>query len=257
MIISLTTDFGLQDGYVGALKGVLLAQAPQAVLVDLAHDLPPFDIMHAAFVLRQAAPFFPPGTVHVAVVDPGVGGPRRGIIVARAGQYFVGPDNGIFSPFLDEAAVVHELSDPNLWRPNPDRTFHGRDLFAPTAAKIVLGMQPADCGPVVYDPVRLPAWEIHQERNSFVAAIVHIDRFGNAITALAGERLSELGDGAYLAQVGDYPPMPVARAYHEVKPGSPVAVIGSTGLLELAVREGNAAATFNLRRGLPVRISIL
>jgi hypothetical protein len=255
MIITLTTDFGLADGYAAAMKGVILSRAPRATVVDLSHEIAPFDVHHAAFVLRQAAPYFPPGVVHVCVVDPGVGGPRRGLAIAAQRQLFVGPDNGVFTPFLNEAARVFELTNPDLWLPQAGATFHGRDLFAPTAVHLAQGLPPADCGPPVTDAVRLPAWEVRREGDAFVAAVVHVDRFGNAITGLTSERLAELGADSLRAQLPTGEVVPLRRAYADVLPGEPLTLVGSSGLLEIAVREGSAAQRFGLTRGAPIRFA--
>lgn len=256
MIITLTSDFGSADGYAGAIKGVILSIAPRAMVVDITHEAPPQDVRHAAFALAQAAEFFPPETVHLAVVDPGVGGARRGLVVARKRQFFVGPDNGIFSFFLEGGAVCHELTNPDLWLPNASATFHGRDLFAPAAAHLATGLPLEDCGPVVTDPVKLPEWDILAEPHALQTAVVHIDHFGNCITALPAARLAELGPGPYLVTPHDRPPVSLRRTYGDVPPGQPLALIGSTGLVEIAVREGNAANDLALRRGTQVRITL-
>jgi len=253
MIITLTTDFGARDGYAGAIKGVIASRAPRATVFDISHEIPSFDIAHAAFVLFTAAPFYPPGTVHVAVIDPGVGGARRGVVVVGRQHLFVGPDNGVFTPFLDEAAAVHELADPDLWLGHAAATFHGRDLFAPTAVHLAQGLAPADCGPTVAEPVRLPAWNVEREGDALVAAVVHVDGFGNAITGLSTERLAELGEGSYAATIAGHEPIAVRRTYADADSGQLLALIGSTGLLELAVREGSAAAQLGLQRGDAVR----
>jgi S-adenosyl-L-methionine hydrolase (adenosine-forming) len=256
MIITLTTDFGLADGYVGATKGVIFSRAPRAQLVDISHRVPPQDVRHAAFVLAQAAEFFPPDTVHVAVVDPGVGGSRRGIVVARRRQFFVGPDNGIFSYFLDDQAVCHELKNPNLWLPEASATFHGRDLFAPAAAHLAQGLELADCGPRIEDPVRLPGWTVHKQQASFETSVVHVDHFGNCITALPAARLGELGQGPYLVTALDRRPVGLRRTYGDVAPGEPLALVGSTGLVEIAVRDGSAAEELSIGRGTQVQVTL-
>ncbi len=256
MIVTLTTDFGLADGYVGAVKGVILSIAPRVSIVDITHDVPPQDIHHAAFVMAQAASFFPPDTVHVAVVDPGVGGSRQGIALARKRQFFVGPDNGIFSSFLDGKAVVHQLSNPDLWLPNPAATFHGRDLFAPVAAHLVTGMPLAECGPAIMEPMRLIEWDVHRQQASFETSVVHVDHFGNCIIALPARRLIELGEGPFLIFPQDRQPIGLHRTYGDVAPGEALALVGSTGLIEIAVRDGSAAKVLDIGRGTQVRILV-
>ena len=255
MIITLTTDFGLQDGYVAAMKGVIYSLAPRATLVDLCHLVPPFDVQAASFVLYQAAPYYPPGTVHVVVVDPGVGSSRRGLALVSGQHIFIGPDNGVFTAFINENAAVRQLDNPDLWLPEHSATFHGRDLFAPVAVHLAQGLPLAECGAEVADPVRLPAWEVHHDGDEFAAVVVHIDRFGNAITGLPAVRLAELGLGPYSAHLPGRPPIPVLKTYAEAKKGKVLALAGSTGLLELAVREAAAAEILRLERGAPVRFS--
>lgn len=256
MIVTLTTDFGGRDGYAGAMKGVIYSLLPRATVVDITHDVPPFDVRHAAFALWQAAPFFPPETVHVAVVDPGVGGSRRGLVVAHRRQFFVGPDNGVFTPFLEEPPLAWELANPDLRLPDLSATFHGRDLFAPAAARLAGGLPAAEVGPPVSDPVRLPAWRVLRQPGAWQAAIVHIDAFGNCVTSLPAARLSELGPGPYRVTVAGGEPLALRRTYGEAESGEPLALIGSSGLVEIAVREGDAATRLRLRRDDVVLISI-
>jgi S-adenosylmethionine hydrolase len=256
VIVTLTTDFGRTDGYVAAMKGVLYTLAPRLTVVDLTHEVPAFDVSHAAYVLHQAAPFFPSDTVHVAVIDPGVGGPRRGMVVVQHRQYFVGPDNGVFTPFLTDEAVVHELVNPALWLPNPAAVFHGRDLFAPTAARLVTGLAPADCGPRLADPVRLPAWQVRREGEAVIGAIVHVDHFGNCISSISADRLKELGEGPCHVEAANGMRVALRRTYSEASPGEVLALVGSTGLIEIAVREGSAAAQCGVKRGDAVRVLV-
>lgn len=254
MIITLTTDFGWADGYVGAIKGVVYSLLPRAQVVDITHDVPPFDVAHGAFVLAQATPFFPPETVHVGVVDPEVGGARRGVVVAHRRRFYVGPDNGLFTPFLTADAVVRELTNPDLFLPTAAPTFHGRDLFAPTAAHLAGGLPMEECGPLVADPARLPDWDVRLTDGAFFTAVIHVDRFGNCITALPAARLDELGSGPVRIQAPGLPPLPLSRTYADVAGGQPLALIGSHGMVEIAVREGSAAA-LGLARGAIVRAS--
>jgi len=248
MMITLTTDFGRRDGYVGAMKGVIYSLMPRAVVVDITHEVPPFDVRHAAFVLGQAAPFFPPDTIHVAVVDPGVGGERRGMVAVHRRQFFVGPDNGIFTPFLTDPPVAWELKNPDLFLPHAAATFHGRDLFAPAAAHLAGGLPAAEVGPPLLDPVRLPSWEVTRAGDALRAAIIHIDAFGNCVTGLPAARLGELGSGPYRVEGAGPEALELRRTYTEVECGRPLALIGSSGLVEIAVREGNAAKLLHLQR---------
>jgi S-adenosylmethionine hydrolase len=250
MIITLTTDFGLRDGYVGAVKGVILRLAPGATIVDISHEAAPFDAADGAFILWQAAPYFPPGTIHVGVVDPGVGSERRGLAVRSGGQVFVGPDNGLFTPFLTAEAIVRELTNPQLRLPNAAATFHGRDLFAPTAARLATDMEFDECGPRVRDPLRLAGWEPTFDGH-WHGVVVHVDRFGNCVTSLPADLLAP---GVQEAIVAEFPPIPAGRIYADVARGQPICLAGSSGRLEIAIREGDAAAALKLKRGATVTI---
>jgi S-adenosylmethionine hydrolase len=254
MIVALTTDFGEADGYVGAMKGVILDLAPAATVVDITHGVPPFDIAHGAFALSQAAPYFPAGTVHVVVIDPGVGGERRALAVYSGGQYFVAPDNGVLTPFLAAGVIVRELTNP-AWRlANVSATFHGRDVFAPAAARLAAGADFLSSGPAFADPIRLAAWDFAVADDGLHGAIVHIDRFGNCITSVPAMNLASLGAGPFAAVLPNLPPIPLRRSYSDVAPGEPLCLAGSSGLLEIAVRDGHAARALRLQRGESVQL---
>src|SRR6267143_317131 len=183
-IVTLTTDFGARDSYVAAMKGVILGIAREARLVDVSHEVAAHDITEAALALEAAAPFFPSGTVHLAVVDPGVGTARRGLAVAADGHIFVGPDNGLFTPFLDgDGWRAFELAEADYRLPEVSRTFHGRDVFAPAAAHVATGVDPSRLGPRLVDPVRLAWPEVRAVAGAVAGAVVHADRFGNLITS--------------------------------------------------------------------------
>ncbi len=254
MIITMTTDFGNRDGYVAAMKGVVYSRAPRATVVDISHNIPPFDVQAGSFVLAQAARFFPPETIHLGVVDPRVGSERRGLLIVSRRQMFVGPDNGLFTPFLDHQAQVFALTNPNLWLPHASNTFHGRDLFAPTAVHLAEGLAPEDVGPEVTDPVRLPAWNVRRDGDSLIGAVVHIDRFGNAITGLPAAFLNELGEGPFVVELAGQESIPLLSVYSDTRPGEALALIASCGMVEVAVREGNGASYLNVQRGDVVRI---
>jgi len=243
-IVTLTTDFGDRDGYVGSLRGVLLAHDPNLVLADITHAIAPFAVMEGALVLRAAAGHFPPGTVHLAVVDPGVGGERRPIIVSLEGHHFVGPDNGLFTPFLDGASIV-TIDAARLDLPDPAPTFHGRDLFAPVAARLATGAAPADFGPPIHDPVRLDWPELIPVEGGVAGVVLHVDRFGNAITNLPADR----DTGLDTFEAGGRQGIPRVRTYAEAPRGSVVALVGSSGLIEVAVVEGSAAEKLGLSVG--------
>ncbi len=255
-IITLTTDFGTADGYVGAMKGVILSLAPSATIVDISHDVAPHDVRHGAWLLAAAAPFFPPGTIHVAVVDPGVGSARRGIAVQTASAVFVGPDNGLFSPFLHERVACVALTNPATQRDTVSATFHGRDIFVPVAAHLANGLPLSELGPAVDDPFSLPIPQPERLPDGRLRAeVVHVDRFGNLVTNLkleqAGTKAVELA--SVRVAVGDES-LVVRRTYADVAPGTLLALVGSSGHLELAVREGNAAQRLGLGVGAKVAV---
>jgi S-adenosylmethionine hydrolase len=258
-IITLTTDFGIRDAYVAELKGVMLeiaAAAGRTVhLVDITHDVAAHDVTEGALALDAAAPFFPAGSIHLAVVDPGVGTDRRGLVVATARALLVGPDNGLFTPFLDGSAAwrAWELRAPEYRLPSVSRTFHGRDVFAPAAAHLAAGVTPDRFGPRVLDPVRLSWPTVRAVAGAVAGAVLHVDRFGNLVTSIRVETLEELGRGAHIRLGGRS--LPLVGTYGDLEPGQAGALIGSSGRLEVAVREGSAAARFKARRGTPVVVS--
>ena len=247
-IVTLTTDFGGGDYYVGAMKGVILGIAPEAQLVDISHQIPPQDVLAAAFVLRHAACEFPPGTVHLAVVDPGVGTRRRPLAIQSNGHLWVGPDNGLFSFVLDRAdSRVHEIARPDLGRSDLSSTFHGRDLFAPLAAHLCRGLDLADVGPPVADPVRLAESAPCKSADRIAGHIVHIDGFGNLVSNIEAVDIASWGS-ALRIRLDDCVITELCRTYEDVEPGVPLALIGSAGLLEVAVNCGNAAHQLGVQR---------
>jgi S-adenosylmethionine hydrolase len=257
-IVTLTTDFGLRDAYVAEMKGVMLGIARKAnetlQLVDVTHEVERHDITEGALALEAAAPFFPAGTVHLAVVDPGVGTARRGVAVTAGGQVFVGPDNGLFTPFLaSDGWYAFEIAEADYRLPLVSRTFHGRDLFAPAAAHLAFGLDPARLGPPVSDPVRLAWPEVRAVSGAVAGAVVHTDRFGNLITSIHGRSIDVL-DGGLVIRVGGRE-VPLVGTYGDLSVGRPGALVGSGGRLEVAVREGSAAAVLRARRGTPVVVS--
>jgi len=242
-IITLTTDFGTSDSYVGAMKGVImrLAGHPAPAIVDLAHDIPPGDIPHAAWVIATATLEFPHGSIHVVVVDPGVGGARRDVIVRARGRWYVGPDNGVFAYLTDRSSEAYAIENDRFRAEHVSRTFHGRDVFARTAAAIASGEDPSTAGPPVALAGHLP-WGLRERASG---RIVHIDRFGNLITDLPE---SEAGRAVTVAgQV-----LPLVGIYEDVSPGELLAYIGSAGTVEIAVRDGRADKRLLLPRGTPV-----
>lgn len=253
-LVSLTTDFGPADGFAGVVEGVIAARAPGARVVHLTHDVPPGDLRRAAFVLLTCAPWFPRGTVHVAVVDPGVGTARRAVALRSRGSWFVGPDNGVLSWAAPAPDVAVELANPAYRLLPVSRTFHGRDIFAPAAAALARGVPASRLGPPLRSPVRLPFPGITITRFGVRGGILATDRFGNAVTNVAERTWRErFGSRAALAAArrGRFPEAP---AYGSVRSGRPLAVFGSAGFLELSVRDGHAAKRFGLKPGDPVTV---
>ena len=243
-VITLLTDFGTADGYVAEMKGVLLSAAPGAQLVDVSHEIPPQDIEAARLALARYWRRFPLGTVHLVVIDPAVGGSRAALAVSSDGWALVGPDNGVLSPALLLAgARAVSLSTPAGASP----TFHGRDVFAPAAARLALGEELGTLGPQAKDPlVRRTPEPRRQPDGSLLGEVIAIDRFGNAITNLLGHR------GGSVEIAGTV--LPVARTYVDVSPGAALALCGSSGLIEVAVRDGHAARALGIERGTTVRL---
>lgn len=254
-IITLTSDFGQQDTYVAAMKGVILSVCPSATLVDITHDIPPQDVREGAFALHAASGWFPAGTVHLAVVDPGVGTERRAVAVQTERAVYVAPDNGLLSYVLAHSTAYQAvaLTNPAFHRQPVSPTFHGRDIFAPAAAHLCAGIPLASLGPAVTDLQLFSASSSRWDADgSLVGEVVHVDRFGNLVTSI-GER-----DGAWdrfvFARVGGSRVFRFVCTYAEAEPGELVALIGSTGHLEIAERNGSATARLAARAGDAVRV---
>ena len=259
-IITLTTDFGLADGYVSQMKGVILGIDPGLRLVDISHAVPPQAVATGAFLLAAAAGAFPAGTVHILVVDPGVGTERHGLVARVGDAWLVGPDNGGWS-YLARAAEAAgarvagwRLTQARYWRPRVATTFHGRDIFAPVAAHLARGVPPTELGEPLASPVRLPLPAVDRRLGRSVGQGVHVDHFGNAVTDLRPEALPGPA-AACRVRCGRFLATGVARTYADVPVGAPVALVGSFGTIELAQRNGNAAATWGLRLGDEVTVS--
>ena len=244
-VITLITDYGLREGYVGALKGVILTLAPKARIVDITHEIAPGGIDSAAFVLSTIIPWYPSGTVHLVVVDPGVGSARRGLVIESGGCLFAGPDNGCLEPAFtrDPAFNCFELTASRYRLARVSATFHGRDIFAPAAAHLALGIKPEKFGAPVHDPFRLTfadGKQIGPDRLS--GRVIHADRFGNLITDITGEELLVLAAdlsglevsirGRRIRGISDF--------YGQAGAGSLLALIGGSGRLEVALSRGSA-----------------
>jgi len=250
-IITLTTDFGTHDWFVGTMKGVIAGIAPKAKVVDLTHDLPPDDIRGGAFALAASCPFFPKGTIHVVVVDPGVGSRRKAIAVQTATGLFVGPDNGVLSWALakEKLTAIHALENEAYFLQPVSQTFHGRDVFAPAAAHLSRGVPIQKFGPALKDFVRLE-WPLPRRRRGGIEGeVVYIDRFGNAITNLE----CSLFRGSVRASCEVYAKRhrrcPLKTFYQAVAPKTLVALLGSSGFLEIAANGASAQKLLGIKTG--------
>jgi S-adenosylmethionine hydrolase len=253
--VTLLTDFGTRDAYVASVKGVILSRFPMAQVVDITHEIPPQDVLAGALVLAEAAPWFPPGTVHVAVVDPGVGTSRRAIVCEGGGHWVVAPDNGLVSLWLDRVGAwrCHALVRSDLALPRMSHTFHGRDLFGPAGASLAAGDVDIDeCGPAV-EPVRLDVPAPKVGDRMVTGEVVSVDHFGNLVTNVRDTDLPA-ARGGLRVELGAALVGKMVRTYGEAEPGALVALVGSGGLLEVAVVQGSAHERLGAGRGAPVVI---
>ncbi|HVG33965.1 MAG TPA: SAM-dependent chlorinase/fluorinase [Pyrinomonadaceae bacterium] len=263
MLITLLTDFGIADYFVGAMKGAILSVSPRSQILDITHEIPPQDIRAGAFTLLGAYPYFPARTIHVAVVDPGVGSSRRPILVAAGGQFFVGPDNGLFGYVYERETEhrVYHLNREQFFHSSVSTTFHGRDVFAPVAGALAEGKSAAELGQEIKDYVRLAKLSPRRDAvGSMSGEIIHIDRFGNCITNLSTEDVTPemIESGARLV-VNGREIKTFRRFYAEEDEGNGAsaelfAIWGSAGLLEIAARDSSAAHELSASRGQTVRV---
>ena len=261
-VITLTTDFGTSDAYVGVMKGVILDINPNVRVVDITHAVPPQDIHEAAFLIHSAHRYFPNGTIHVIVVDPGVGSDRQAIVYQTDDAFFVCPDNGILTYLLQEIEChgkqpknVVEIHNRDYHLPDVSNTFHGRDIFAPVAAYLSLGVPLVNIGPPVDNLVRLPVPTLEVSNDKLVGQIIKIDSFGNAITNIAESAFSGFFSGSvYEISVGSVSLRQLNTSYAESEIGTPLAIIGSSGMLEIAINGGSASQVLGLKRGDTVEV---
>jgi S-adenosyl-L-methionine hydrolase (adenosine-forming) len=258
--ITLLTDFGTRDGYPGIMKGVIWTIAPDAQIADISHQVAPQNIMEGAFTLSRVVPFFPPGTVHIVVVDPGVGTPRRPIAVRIDQTFFVGPDNGIFSLILQQAKaaskrieIVH-LNQARFWLPEVSNVFHGRDIFAPVGAHIANGVPLTEMGTVIDDPLMLDFPKPQKITTGWEGEIIHIDSFGNLATNLEQQHLPE--NRLAVVRIAGYEIHGIVRSFGEGAEGDLVALIDSAGKLSIAVVNGNAALKLKVGTHEPVELVV-
>jgi S-adenosylmethionine hydrolase len=259
-IVSLLTDFGLADTFVAEMKAVVLSICPEASIVDITHQVDKFDVRMGSFLLASAAPRFPAGTVHVAVVDPGVGSERRAILVEGRRSLFVGPDNGLLIPAAQSEGIlrVYELTNRALMPSVVSSTFHGRDIFAPVAGHMARGIAPKDCGPEISDYVKLPLPEPKIGKERAVAEVIYVDGFGNIVTNLRLKHIKELD-----VDLGERITMMIGRrrisaryvrTYSDLHGTEFGVLVGSHGFVEVACREENAAKKVGARSGVAVHV---
>lgn len=259
-MITLTTDFGLKDSYVAQIKGAILTINPAATVIDITHSIEKFDVRMGAFMLASAAPYFPKGTVHMAVVDPGVGTDRRAIIIETERGFFVGPNNGVLILAAQNQKIrhIHQITNPNFMLPKVSNTFHGRDVFAPATAYLERGVEPSQFGPEIADPVAFEFMGFKRKKDVFWGTVLYVDDFGNVITnipeqALVPERIK--GFSIFLNRKTLY--LEFCKTYADAKPKEAIALIGSHGYLEIALNQDSAAEAFSLKVGDEISVTVV
>jgi len=254
-IITLLTDFGLKDPYVASMKGVILSINPQCTLVDITHQVSPHDIREGAFILAQTYSTFPKGTIHLSVVDPGVGSARKPILIVTKNYFFVGPDNGLFAIALKAETVKQAvvLTNQKFFLSEISSTFHGRDIFAPVATYLSLGVKPESFGPSIksWHEISFPDPAMKQGR--LIGEIVHVDAFGNLVSNIDRKGLLQFSKGRpFVIKIGKRTMRGLKKGYWEGRKDEPMALIGSGGYLEISIREGNAQKILKVKRGDPI-----
>lgn len=257
-IITLTTDFGLKDPYVAEMKAVILSISPNAKIVDITHKIEKFNIRMGAYTLAAACPYFPKGTIHVAVIDPGVGTKRKAILVQTRNSYFIGPDNGVLALAAKSQGIKHiyRIENPKFMLPRISNTFHGRDIFAPAAAYLANWISPSEFGPEIPEIVTPKFAKITKTKTTLTGEVIHIDGFGNIITNLREEdcEITGMKKTVNLKLKDTRLKLKLCKSYSEVKAQQPLAIIGSHNFLEISMNQGNAAETFQIRVGDKVRL---
>jgi len=256
--LTLTTDFGLSDHFVGTMKGVILGICPDAQIVDISHDVTPFEIGEGAYLIAQAWRYFPKKTVHVVVVDPGVGTARRPILVEAGGQYFIGPDNGVLSMvYLQEKSKVRLISNEKYFRHPVSKTFHGRDIFAPVAAHLAAGVQPARFGKPMEDYLKPEFEKPHRAgKRTWIARILKIDRFGNIITNIHTNDFGDLALRNFSLSLGPQTVTVLAQNYAQCAPGELFLILGSSGYYEVSISQGSAAKYVKCEPGAAIELMV-
>jgi S-adenosylmethionine hydrolase len=258
-IATLTTDFGLKDSYAAEMKAAILSICPNTAIVDITHEIAKFNTRMGAYVLVSASPYFPKGSVHVAVVDPGVGTQRRPILIQTTQGFFIGPDNGILVLAAEKQGItrIHELTNPRFMLPKVSNTFHGRDIFSPAAAHLLNGVKPEEFGSEIREAVKPEFANVTRRNGVLFGEVLHVDGFGNIITNInEKEAVQSQLKGTVSVELTDYTvELNLCKAYGEAEPKEPLALIGSHGFLEIALNKGNAAEKFKTKPGDNITIS--
>ncbi len=257
-IITLTTDFGTSDHFAGTMKGVILRDPQAAQIVDITHDVQPFEIADGAFTIAQTYRYFPKNTIHVIVVDPGVGSTRRPLLAESGGHYFVAPDNGVLSMVFGERKTrVWHVTNKRYFLHPVSRTFHGRDVFAPVAAHLAAGIPPVRFGKRIEDYLRLTfAQPVPNGKNTWTGAILKVDRFGNLATNLHIDNFADVKTRPFELHIGPRTLSRLALTFTECEPGDIFVIVGSSGYLEIASNQSSAAQTLGCGAGTPVELKI-
>jgi S-adenosylmethionine hydrolase len=256
--ITLTTDFGTTDHFVGTMKGVILGIAPRVRIVDITHEIPVFDVNEGAYTIAQAWRYFPKGSIHVVVVDPGVGSARRPILCEAEGQFFIAPDNGVLSMIYDSARhKVRAISNEKLFLKKVCKTFHGRDVFAPAAAHLAKGVAPVLFGKPIHDAVRNFLMKPNRlSRHDWSGVVLKVDRFGNLITNFHIDEFPDVAERDFQLRAGLERVTRLAKTYAETTIGDLFAIVGSSGYVEVVVNQGSAAKMLRVGAGSPVELEI-
>jgi S-adenosylmethionine hydrolase len=261
-VITLLTDYGITDSYVAEVKGVILRINPEATIVDISHDVGNYDIESGAFHMARSAPYFPEGTVHVGVVDPGVGSGRKGIIIQCRDGYLVGPDNGLLAPAAERLGPekVYEITNGELLPVAVSDVFDGRDVFGPTGALLSKGVPPEMIGTEIEGFIRLPGYTPKVKEGEVEATIIHIDGFGNCVTNVTYETLSQIGVGDWSAfrvkVAGEELTLPYVRRFSAVPEGELLLLVAGGGYMEVSVNQGSAEKSLGLKKGDKVHLSL-
>jgi S-adenosyl-L-methionine hydrolase (adenosine-forming) len=257
-IVTLTTDFGTSDHFVGTMKGVILGICPDARIVDITHEIPPFEISQGAFLIAEASRWFPRRTVHVVIVDPGVGTSRRPVLIEAGGQFYIGPDNGVLAMvYTDTPHKAREIQSDKYFNQPLSRTFHGRDIFAPVAAHLAAGVRPATFGPLIEDHLKLAFLKPQRtSKRVWTGTILHVDRFGNLITNFHTGDFPDVRMRPFQVTVGTRSISRLALNYADSEPGEAFAIEGSSGYLEIACNQVSAAKVLGCGTGAPVELTL-